>query len=175
MTTIAFDGRYLAADGRMTRGDIICTDSFQKIHVFTAMIRGEAQEVAAFGAGSWSGIFAIMEWMKKNDVFDIDPDLPRPSFPADNDGNAVSMDVAFITKSGELYCLDDQSRPAPYIAPFGEGSGFPFAQMALNMGMSAPDAIRQAIKMDINSGGDVQVFDIEKWTWVDPVSLKPKK
>lgn len=175
MTTIAFDGRYLAADGRMTRENIICSDNVQKIRLVTAIIRGEQQEVAVFGAGSWSGIYAIMEWMKQNDVFDINPELPRPSFPADPDGHYASQDVAFVTKSGELYCLDDQSRPAPYEAPFGEGSGFPFAQMALSLGMSAPDAIRQAIKMDVNSGGEVQVFDVQKWTWVDPVSLKPKK
>lgn len=171
MTTIAFDGRYLAADGRMTRGDIVCSDKFKKIHVFKAIIQGKTQEVAVFGAGAWSGIFAIMQWMKQNDVFDIDPDLPRPSFPADNDGHAVSMDVAFVTKSGELYCLDDQSRPAPYTAPFGEGSGFPFAQMALNMGMSAPEAIRQAIKMDVNSGGEIACFDIQSWDWVDASTL----
>ena len=175
MTTIAFDGRYLAADGRMTRSEIVCSDSIKKIRLVKAIIRGDEQEIAVFGAGSWNGIYAIMEWMKVNDVFDIDPELMRPAFPADADGDYSHQDVSFITQDGELYCLDAQSRPAPYPAPMADGSGFPFAQMGLALGQSAPEAVRSAMKMDVNSGGEITCFDVKTWQWVDPVSLKPKK
>lgn len=171
MTTIAFDGRYLAADGRMTRSDIICSDSVKKLRLVKAIIRGKKEEVIVFGAGSWNGIYAIMEWMKQNDVFDIDPELMRPAFPQDNDGDSSHQDVSFITQEGELYCLDAQSRPAPYEAPMGEGSGFPFAQMGLMLGQNAVEAVRSAIKMDTNSGGQITCFDVEAWAWVDPATL----
>lgn len=168
MTTIAFDGRYLAADGRMTRGGIVCSDSCKKIRLVDAIIRGEVQEVAVFGAGSWSGIYAIMQWMKDNDVFDTDPDLPRPAFPPNPEGIFASQDVSFITKSGELFSLDDQSRPAPYEGIFADGSGLPFAQMGMVMGQSAVEAVRSAMKLDCNSGGQITCFDTETWQWVDP-------
>lgn len=171
MTTIAFDGRYLAADGRMTRSDIICSDSVKKIRLVEAIIRGKTQEVAVFGAGSWNGIYAIMEWMTQNDVFDIDPDLPRPSFPADPDGSYSSQDVSFITRDGQAYCLDAQSRPAPYPAPIADGSGFPFAQMGLALGQNAVEAVRSAIKLDVNSGGEITCFDVKDWAWVDASTL----
>jgi hypothetical protein len=108
-------------------------------------------------------------------VFDIDPELMRPAFPADADGDYSHQDVSFITQDGELYCLDAQSRPAPYPAPMADGSGFPFAQMGLALGQSAPEAVRSAMKMDVNSGGEITCFDVKTWQWVDPVSLKPKK
>lgn len=168
MTTIAFDGRYLAADGRMTRSDIIVSGNVKKSRLITAIIRGEEQEVLVFGAGSWNGIYTVMEWMKVNDVFDTDPDLMRPCFPADPDGDYSRQDLSFITRDGELYCLDAQSRPAPYDAPYADGSGFPFAQMGLTLGQSAVEAVRSAILMDTNSGGDITCFDTEAWEWVDP-------
>jgi hypothetical protein len=52
-----------------------------------------------------------------------------------------------------------------------DGSGFPFAQMALTLGQNAVEAIRSAILMDTNSGGEITCFDIETWTWVDPDTL----
>lgn len=171
MTTIAFDGRYLAADGRMTRSDIIVSANVKKIRLISAIIRGERKEVAIFGAGSWNGIFTIMEWMKENDPFDIDPELMRPHFPGQEDGCHPHQDVAFVTEDGELYCLDGQCRPAPYEAPFAEGSGFPFAQMGLELGQNAVQAIRSAIKMDTNSGGEITCFDTQEWAWIDPNTL----
>lgn len=166
MTTIAFDGRYLAADGRMTRGGIICSETVKKTFLLTTVLRGVTQEIIAFGAGNWNGISAQVEWMKANDVFDLNPDLPRPIFPGDPDGE--NQDTNFITKDGQVWALDGLSRPVAYPTPFAEGSGFPFAQMALNMGMSAVEAVRQAIKMDCGSGGQITVFDVEEWKFVDP-------
>lgn len=168
MTTIAFDGRYLAADGRMSRGGIISSDSIKKTRVITTVLRGEVQEVIIGGAGSWGNIYAIIEWMKFNDVFDIDPELCRPTFPTTGEepGN-LDHDVFFITQGGELYHLDPFCRPAPYQAPFAEGSGFPFAQTALTLGQNAVEAVRTAMKMDSGSGGQITVFDVEEWKWVE--------
>lgn len=171
MTTIAFDGRYVAADGRMTRGDIISDSRVKKMHLVDVFIRGELQEALVFGAGSWNGIYAIMEWMKLNDVFDIDPELMRPAFPQDNDGDSSRQDVSFITKDGQMWCLDAQCRPAPYGAPAADGSGFPFAQTALTLGMNAVEAVRTAIKLDVHSGGEITCFDVEEWKWVDASEL----
>lgn len=168
MTTIAFDGRYLAADGRMTRSDIVCSSTVKKLHLVTTALRGVEQEVIVFGAGSWQGIYTVMEWMKVNDVFDTSPDLPRPSFSDEH-----TQDVAFAKKGGEIYCLDNLSRPAPMPAPYAEGSGFPYAQMGLELGMSAPDAVKAAMKMDVFSGGDITCFDTVDWVWVNPETLEP--
>lgn len=167
MTTIAYDGRYCAADGRMTRSDIIISADVKKLHLVTTVLRGEEQEVLVFGAGSWNGIYTVIEWMKVNDVFNNDPELPRPSFP-DQGEDGPHQDVAFITKDGQVWCLDAYSRPAPYEAPMAEGSGFPFAQMGLAMGQNAVEAIRSAILMDSNSGGTITCFDVEDWKFVDP-------
>lgn len=168
MTTIAFDGRYVAADGRMTRSDIVCSSTVKKLHLVSVNLRGVKQEVLAFGAGSWQGIYAVLEWMKVNDVFDISPELPRPSF-----GEEHTQDVSFIKRGGELYCLDDLSRPSPDSAPYSEGSGLPFAQMGMDMGMNAVDAVKAAMRMDVFSGGDITCFDTVDWVWVNPETLEP--
>lgn len=168
MTTIAFDGRYLAADGRMTRGGVICSAEVKKTRVIQAIIRGEEAEVIVSGAGSWNNIYAVIEWMKENDVFDTSADLQRPVFPdyGDQPGYA-DHDVFFITQDGELYCLDAFCRPSPYPAPFAEGSGFPFAMTGLSLGQSAVEAIRTAMKLDTGTGGQITVFDTEEWKWAD--------
>lgn len=171
MTTIAYDGRYVAADGRMTRGGIICEANVKKLHVISTLLRGEAQEVLVFGAGSWNGIYTIIEWMKTNDVFDTNPELMRPCFPPDEDGDVSVQDVSFITKDGQMWCLDKQSRPAPYGAPAADGSGLPFALTAMVMGQNAVEAVRTAIKLDTGSGGEITCFDIEAWDWVDPTGM----
>lgn len=170
MTTIAFDGRYLASDGRMTRGGIIVSEGIKKTRVITAIIRGEEQEVIIGGAGSWNNIYAVIEWMQQNDVFDIDPELQRPVFPdtGENQPGYMDHDVFFITQDTNVYCLDPFCRPAPYSAPFAEGSGFPFAQTALTLGMSSVEAIRVAMKMDTGTGGQITVFDVEEWKWANP-------
>lgn len=169
MTTIAFDGRYLAADGRMTRGGIICSSTVKKTRVIKTVIRGEETEVIIGGAGSWNNIYAVIEWMKNNDVFNTDPDLQRPVFPDTNQEQPgyLDHDVFFITQDGEVYCLDPFCRPAPYGAPFAEGSGFPFAQTALTLGQSAVEAIRTAMKLDTGTGGQITVFDVDEWKWAD--------
>lgn len=170
MTTIAYDGRYVAADGRMTRGNIVCSANVQKLHILKTVLRGEEQEVLIFGAGSWGGIYAIIEWMKVNDAFDTNPELMRPCFPPDNDGEASTQDVSFITQDGQLWCLDAQSRPAPYDAPAADGSGFPFAQTAMSLGQNAVEAVRTAMKLDVGSGGEITCFDVENWAWVEDVN-----
>ena len=47
--------------------------------------------------------------------------------------------------------------------------------MGLELGMSAVDAVKAAIKMDVHSGGEITCFDVKSWRWVDPETLKPLK
>jgi hypothetical protein len=172
MTTIAFDGRFLAADRRITFGTEISARAERKLDV------AGAPPMAFASTGSiaehWRAAF-IAWWLGGHQG-----DLP-PSYGADTEkaGNFIA-----VTADGDVQTV---SYACPYAwrmgAPCAFGSGADFATGAMLAGRSAMEAVIIAAQCDTNTGGGVQFIDIQglalgvrDWTTgAAPVALRGRR
>jgi ATP-dependent protease HslVU (ClpYQ) peptidase subunit len=144
MTTVVWDGKILAADGRITGGSTIVEDDSQKIHKIKGMFRGE--HMLAYGyAGCASDGVLIREWLEDGAIEDDYPeDLETHLIMITNKNAYETFDGAL----GKLMCMN--------IKKSAMGSGGDFALSAMLLGMNAVDAVKHACKLDIYSGGKIR-------------------
>lgn len=163
MTTLAFDGRYIAADGRCTAGSMIVGKKARKLHLITGIVRGEETEMVLAGAGSFEGITIIKNWLEGGgDFFSDDPESAIPMVKED------SVEGFVVTKTGEHFAWESSLVPLDQEVPVMGGSGGPFAMAAMKAGKNAVGAIHVAMELDIASGGEVSCFDTLTWQFIDP-------
>lgn len=142
MTTIAYKDGVIAYDSRQTRGDRIVSDDCSKCETVDgvsfflsgAVCDEKALIAAYFGAPS--------------------------SAPVECAGYAAD--------GGSLFMIghDDKNgiwkQPLDLSNPDAIGSGAAYAIAAMDMGASAEDAVRAAMKRDIYTGGTVRTMTIAK-------------
>lgn len=148
MTTIAYDGKTVACDGRESGGGIIFTDSVEKWR--------STDEGVFFGAGIPCDIEKLVQ-ISSLEVFDVayEADL----ILIDNDRNAW---VITQSEHGSVY-----KNRLNHLDSYAIGSGMPFALAAMDMGMTAKEAVEYAKTRDSHTGGKVSVFDIETMSFSD--------
>lgn len=137
MTTIAWDGRSLAAD----RQSSYHCNPVAKI------------EHNAYGLVGASGDFdlglAVMVWLAGNG--------PKPAIPSD-----ATLTVLHVDHDGKARIYHNALVPIPAGLPFfAIGSGRDYAMGAMAMGASAEEAVRIAARFDESTGGDVDVLTLE--------------
>lgn len=157
MTTIAFDGRFLASDGRATAGGMITNKNTQKIFPIKMSANGLEVNGLLAGAGSFEAICLIKKHLETYDLFDAEliPEL-GPEY----------ADALVILETGEVYTLERKLVPMTQEVPCSIGSGSPYAMAAMIAGKSAPAAVEVAKELDCYSGGLVRVFDVLAWDFV---------
>lgn len=166
MTTLAYDGRYIAADGRCTVGNMITGKRAQKLYLIKGIVRGVEDEILLAGAGSFEQLTIIKNWLEQGgDFFGTDPESLVPEVKPE------SSEGFFALKSGGFYTWETGLVPMEQEAPAMGGSGGAFAFAGMVGGMNAVEAVYLAIEIDIASGGQVTCFDTEAWDWVDPAVL----
>lgn len=158
MTTVAYDGRFLAADGRSTLGNLISGKSVKKIFQLLIIAGGVQVQAVLAGAGSFQTVNIVKSHLERNDLFESEliPEIEPGSFQG-----------LLILETGEVYDLEDKLIPLPAEIPVAIGSGTDYAMAAMVMGKSAPAAVQVACELDVYSGGKISVFDTETWAFVD--------
>lgn len=146
MTTIAFDGRYLAADTMGERGGNRSEHVGCKIHMRDGY-------VFAFGGywGHWKT--ALIDWF----------------LAGERDGKSPTRDVSgamlVINAVRELSVFTHEAPfPDPEVFPFAIGTGGDLAMGAMGVGANAMEAVKVAMRWDIRTGGMVDFIDLE---WLD--------
>lgn len=140
MTTIAFDGKTLAADSLAVYNGVVSNRNAKKIRRVDGNLFALTGTPALFDA--------FVEWY----IGGAKPaDVPKCQ---DNDDNYTRLIV--IKSDGRCF----QYMPAiPYAdelcAPFAWGSGSQIALGAMMAGCDAVGAIKVAIEVDVCTGGDV--------------------
>lgn len=145
MTTIVWDGKTLAADGRMTTGNKVAEDNRQKIFVDTkSEVRGSTVICYAL-AGSADMTNRVGQWISEG--------CPHTVEGHPYDWGEAYFEVIIITaESVFVYCSDSND----LLEIFHKtvlGSGGEFAQTALHMGKDAVASVRIAAQIDLFSGG----------------------
>lgn len=133
MTTIAWDGKTLAADSQITYGGLACT--LEKIWRLNG---GQL-----FGAtGAAQDAYAVRYWLE-------DPSRPEPKLGDDFAGILILTD-------GSSWRLESSLIRMPITEScHALGSGRDFAIAGMALGLSAVQAVELAIRFDAYSSGEV--------------------
>ena len=160
MTTIAYSKGWLAADTRVSIGNYHTkTEKLYKI-----------EGLGVLGlAGSTKICNRVARWWASG----CEGDPPEASEKEQEDGYICQGILA--TKEG-LFLLEDGVFPivikADYLAV---GSGSDYAIAAMEMGKSAKEAVAEAAKHDIYTGGDIDEVDCCLYYEVEEEPKKVKK
>jgi len=145
MTTIVWDGKTLAADGRMTTGNRVVDDCRAKIFIDgKSELRG-ATVICYALAGAADMTHRCGQWIAEG--------CPHTVEGHPYDWGEASFEVIIITtESAFVYCSESND----ILEIFNQtvlGSGGEFAQTALHMGKDAKASVKIAAEMDLFSGG----------------------
>lgn len=143
MTTLVYRDGILAADSKITYGATIMPGGAKKIH--------KLPDGALYGfVGSLESGELMRRWL-------LDREQRFPGIKTDNfEGLIVSIE------DGMLFFEDRDwvKIKLPYVAM---GSGKEHAYGALQVGASAIQAVKAAMKLDAGSGGRVRSLELEGW------------
>jgi len=138
MTTIAYKDGVIACDSRITSGSLIVDDNEIKM-----VKKGD---VVFFLAGSTSDYLAF-----------IDAYISGASVDKDSDCAALVID------KGMVYFVSDEEGKlfkCPAKQPYSIGSGSKHAITAMDMGATASEAVKIAMKRDASTGGKVRTYKV---------------
>jgi 20S proteasome alpha/beta subunit len=138
MTTIAYRDGELAADSRVTDGDMIVSDARKKVH------RLKDGSVVAW-SGSVQDAERLLRAMRKS--------APTPQLE--------EISALHLRTDGSLWEYEGEAWVKQDPGYFATGSGSPYAFAAMDAGASAKEAVRIAIKRDAGSGGRVQSLKLK--------------
>lgn len=141
MTTIACKSGELATDSRITHGDMIVSDRRTKVH------RLRDGSLVAW-AGSVQDAELLLRAMRKTSRD------PHPKLEA--------ISALHLRLDGSLYEYEGEAWVKQDPGYYATGSGAPYALAAMDAGASAREAVRIAIKRDVNSGGRVQSLKLKE-------------
>lgn len=139
MTTIAYDGKTLAADSRATSSGM----PYKVVKIFTL-----ADGSLFAGSGDYGQIIAVKEWLENTDS-------QKP--------NAADFAGLLVTSDGVLFRIEETLGRLPVHEAFHAiGSGRDFAMAAMHCGRTAREAIEIASLYDVFTGGEVMAFDVDR-------------
>lgn len=149
MTTVAYDGKTLAADKMSTTNGRPHLSVHEKIR----RINYHGQAALAAGAGTIVYSHTVIEWLNRGAPSDDKPDLPGPD---------DSFTVMVVTEGG-VFIYTDSLVPVPVgNIPWALGSGSEYALGAMAAGASAKRAVEIACTLDVSSGMGVDVLTLRK-------------
>jgi len=159
MTTIAFDGRYLAADTMSHRNGTPSNRASRKIATSNGCAYAICGQYACM-------IDDLIDWHRIGA-------LPE-AFPKHGEGSMLIVELAsrriWVVQGKELPYLDEEA------APFTAGSGGDIALGAMHAGVNAMEAVRIAAKCDYATNDVIDFIDLEwpskgvqRWDGLMPV------
>ena len=156
MTTIAIKDNKVASDSQMTAGYTISSLEVEKVVNINGCI--------VSGAGSFAQIVKFRQWfMEHSDALIAQQDNPNVHIPLPEDLQGGDFLGLVLYPDGELYLYEGRTDVAYEVEqPFSIGSGSDFAIASMKSGSSAEEAVRVATELDVFSGGEVKVFELEE-------------
>lgn len=147
MTTIAFDGRFLAADTMGDNGGLRVPT--HKIFRTEAFVIG--------GSGSYGDISKYWRLIKDMSLADV---LAHGYPDWDDDGGGPGMILVGRNNPVLAYYLCGPSWVKIERRYHAIGSGRDFAIAAMSLNLDAEEAVKLAISFDVFSGGEVEVVEV---------------
>lgn len=157
MTTISYKDGVMASDGKMTLGDMVIKLDTQKtfwVNNHLVGVCGRARAINTF-----------VSWLQKqtdyhivnSEVGDL-VDLVPPVLEDDEGYNAL-----VVTPSRQVLMYEGNTPIDMGVdVPMSVGSGSCFALAAMKTGSSAEEAVKVACELDVYSGGEITVVQLEE-------------
>lgn len=144
MTTIAANRVMMAADSLVTAAT---KTSARKIWLIRGWIVG--------GAGGYSDILDIISEMRLN------KDLTPKQLLENVKLNAEDAELLLLSPSGKIYHSEGAATPIEILEPYAAvGAGAQGAVVAMRLGLSPIEAVREMRHVDPNTGGRVRHYTI---------------
>jgi hypothetical protein len=148
MTTIAYDGKFIAVDSRVTYRNSIQDDDFNKSFYDaeterTFFLAGDSTELKRFSE--------IFEHKKK-----IDFDINTTGIMVDRDRKVFIAAYEVKGEGWQFYEMDITGKK------YVDGSGGDYALVAMDLGKTAKQAVQIAMTRDPFTGGTIRVYDVSK-------------
>jgi len=156
MTTIAYDGNIIAADGQVTGGSIIKGLDCMKLRLFK---RGRTEGVIAY-AGDLAGKLPFENWVS----------LKEHSRANWEEAGLSELDFeALVLYKGDCLHYESMRLPIECTGVQALGSGVELAMAAMKCGKNAIEAVEIASQLDIYTGGKITAYkrDGSKWILID--------
>lgn len=150
MTTIAYDGVTLAADGLCTSGNAIHGRNQEK--VFALQVNWGGTKIPAYfaAAGSIENTWIARAYLEGEDILSPKRRLSLPE----------SFDGLIVLGDGQCFSVEGTMTPFPCEYPCSLGSGANFALAAMTMGKSAIEAVEVAAQLDVYTGGTIRTYKV---------------
>lgn len=146
MTTIAWDGRYLAADTLGTR------DGNRSLSELRKLLVSNGRAFATCG-NYGPAMERLVEWYEAGHDPENLPNMPKA------DGGLI------VVSGRQLWVIScEMPYPDEEHPPFTLGSGRDIALGSMDRGATAMEAVQSAIRWDINTGGEIDFIDME---WIE--------
>lgn len=150
MTTVAYDGRYIACDSQETAGSTI-----------TQCVKFEVvnEDFVAFSSGTASACLKAVDYLKRS--LNSTCENGTISFPNDMFKEDESFAVWLVNLHNSVVCefTKDGMTSKRLMCQDAMGSGRDIAITAMYLGKNAREAINVASALDCYTGGPVHVFD----------------
>lgn len=148
MTTIAWDGYDIAADGQTTDSGLGTI-----IDLTTKKLVDVGQGCTLGAAGNASDCQAVSAWIANGEKPEDRP------IPVKNKDKDTSFEAICVGPGGCFY-MDKTLVPVELAAPQAVGSGWVVAMSAMKLGKTAKEAVELASQLDIYTGGKIQVVHV---------------
>lgn len=156
MTTISYKDGIMCSDGRMSLGDMIIKDDTQKVFWVNNHLVGVCGRARA--------INTFVTWLQKMTDYHIVNqevgelvDLVPPALEDDEGYSAL-----VVTPSRQVLMYEGNTPIDMGLdVPMSVGSGSCFALAAMKAGNSAEEAVKVACELDVYSGGEITVVQLE--------------
>lgn len=157
MTTISYKDGIMVSDGRMSLGDMIIKDDTQKVFWVNNHLVGVCGRARA--------INTFVTWLQKMTDYHIVNqevgelvDLVPPALEDDEGYSAL-----VVTPSRQVLMYEGNTPIDMGLdVPMSVGSGSCFALAAMKAGNSAEEAVKVACELDVYSGGEITVVQLEE-------------
>ena len=157
MTTISYKDGIMCSDGRMSLGDMIIKDDTEKVFWVNNHLVGVCGRARA--------INTFVTWLQKMTDYHIVNqevgelvDLVPPALEDDEGYSAL-----VVTPSRQVLMYEGNTPIDMGLdVPMSVGSGSCFALAAMKAGNSAEEAVKVACELDVYSGGEITVVQLEE-------------
>lgn len=143
MTTIATDGRVIAADGRFTWGDEIISEDMEKIVHSGPHVYGFT--------GTTIMMRPAIDWFEKGG---------DPETVPGKGNDKMDWTLLVITAEQAFILSNDGPYPMPVVFPFAMGKGGEAAAAVMAAGLSPLEAVQAVAKRFTHTGGAIRTIDI---------------
>lgn len=148
MTVICWDGTTLASDSRLSSDNAITTDNIKKLHKLKNVKYYDDTLIYGGFAGVYSDLKKILQYF--NDGYDSTKGIDHRI-----SGIIVGIKYVYELESHRSYLIQ-----YPRTEKITAGSGGDFGRSAMKLGLSAKEAVKHTIELDLYCGGKIQSVNL---------------